>query len=207
MADTDELIQQAGSPKDTPFDYIVIGSGAGGGTLAARLAESGRTVLLLEAGIDPAYPPDQQKVHTTAPREVYEVPGYHAAATEDSGPSARGERPRPDGAVARTGDVLRAVPLQPSSLHRLFLGHHRCSEVHRARRRRHPAPAPEGAPAARRPDTSAAYPDRCPRRSDRSSCRTPYCPDTPRAPPWRCRRRPGSRCSSDRRTPGRPPAS
>lgn len=34
-------------------EYIVVGSGAGGGTLAARLAESGRTVLLLEAGGDP----------------------------------------------------------------------------------------------------------------------------------------------------------
>src|SRR6266446_4155174 len=34
-------------------EYIVVGSGAGGGTVAARLAEAGRTVLLLEAGSDP----------------------------------------------------------------------------------------------------------------------------------------------------------
>ena len=34
------------------FDYIIVGSGAGGGTLAARLAEAGRSVLLLEAGGD-----------------------------------------------------------------------------------------------------------------------------------------------------------
>jgi glycine/D-amino acid oxidase-like deaminating enzyme len=27
-------------------EYIVVGSGAGGGTVAARLAEAGRTVLL-----------------------------------------------------------------------------------------------------------------------------------------------------------------
>ncbi|HWM69783.1 MAG TPA: GMC oxidoreductase [Steroidobacteraceae bacterium] len=83
MADIEKWLEQAGSPQDTPFDYIVIGSGAGGGTLAARLAESGRTVLLLEAGSDPAYPADQQQVHTSEPREVYAVPGYHAAATED----------------------------------------------------------------------------------------------------------------------------
>ncbi|HET8708580.1 MAG TPA: GMC family oxidoreductase N-terminal domain-containing protein, partial [Pseudomonadales bacterium] len=32
------------------YDYIVVGSGAGGGPLAARLAERGFSVLLLEAG-------------------------------------------------------------------------------------------------------------------------------------------------------------
>ncbi|MGZ8532742.1 MAG: NAD(P)-binding protein [Candidatus Binatia bacterium] len=31
------------------YEYIVVGSGAGGGTVAARLAEAGRSVLLLEA--------------------------------------------------------------------------------------------------------------------------------------------------------------
>ena len=36
-------------------------------------------------------------------------------------------------------------------LHPLLLGHHRRAQVHRPRHRRHPAPAPEGAPAALRP--------------------------------------------------------
>ncbi|YCI07144.1 GMC oxidoreductase (plasmid) [Ensifer sp. D2-11] len=70
-------IAQASDPGTTPFDYIVIGSGAGGGPLAARLALSGRRVLVIEAGTDPAL--DDAK----GLREIYELPVYHGAATED----------------------------------------------------------------------------------------------------------------------------
>jgi choline dehydrogenase-like flavoprotein len=37
-------------PDDSTFDVIIIGSGAGGGTLAYRLAPSGKRILLLERG-------------------------------------------------------------------------------------------------------------------------------------------------------------
>jgi choline dehydrogenase-like flavoprotein len=86
------LLQAAQDPATTPFDYIVVGSGAGGGPLAARLAEGGKRVLLLEAGFDPASPdstvfqPGPMDPAGTPPaqdRAVYRVPTLHGAATED----------------------------------------------------------------------------------------------------------------------------
>ena len=47
-----KLIEDAANPDKTPFEYVIVGSGAGGGPLAARLARAGRRVLLLEAGLD-----------------------------------------------------------------------------------------------------------------------------------------------------------
>ena len=59
------------------YEYIVVGSGAGGGTVAARLAEAGRSVLLLEAGGDPCELADSR-----LPAD-YQVPAFHAFATEN----------------------------------------------------------------------------------------------------------------------------
>lgn len=54
---------------DDEYEFIVIGSGAGGGPLAANLAMAGFRVLLIEAGGDPVTP-------------ITEVPLLQAASTE-----------------------------------------------------------------------------------------------------------------------------
>lgn len=55
----------------TGYDYVVVGSGAGGGPLAARLAMAGHKTLLLEAGDD------------QGANENYTIPAYSAKSSED----------------------------------------------------------------------------------------------------------------------------
>jgi choline dehydrogenase len=61
----------AQTSSDLVYDYIVVGSGAGGGPLASRLAIAGHSVLLIESG-------DDQGSNVN-----YTVPGYQALVTED----------------------------------------------------------------------------------------------------------------------------
>lgn len=55
----------------TGYEYVIVGSGAGGGPLAARLALAGHKTLLIEAG-------DDQGLNTN-----YSVPAYSAKSSED----------------------------------------------------------------------------------------------------------------------------
>ena len=58
------------SAEPDAYDYIVVGSGAGGGPVAANLARAGFKVLLLEAG-------GEEEPYD------YQVPAFHALASED----------------------------------------------------------------------------------------------------------------------------
>ncbi|KAK0641882.1 hypothetical protein B0T16DRAFT_420688 [Cercophora newfieldiana] len=65
------LAAPASAVKLTGYEYIVVGSGAGGGPLAARLALAGHKTLLIEAG------------GNYGNSDNYTVPAYHAKMTED----------------------------------------------------------------------------------------------------------------------------
>jgi choline dehydrogenase len=67
--ETSGVLESNTGPKD--YDFIVVGSGAGGGPLAVSLANAGFKVLVVEAGSDHGR------------REVYRIPAFHTKSSED----------------------------------------------------------------------------------------------------------------------------
>ena len=87
FTDTRSSTDATPRPATYDADFIVVGSGAGGGTLAARLAEAGFQVLLIEAGGDPrtSIGDTPQTPHINSLPDDYDVPAFHALATENRG--------------------------------------------------------------------------------------------------------------------------
>ncbi|KAI0023093.1 choline dehydrogenase [Xylariomycetidae sp. FL0641] len=65
------FVSLAQSVELTGYEYVVVGSGAGGGPVAARLAMAGHKTLLIEAG-------DDQGTNVN-----YTIPAYNAKSSED----------------------------------------------------------------------------------------------------------------------------
>ncbi|WP_422460049.1 MULTISPECIES: hypothetical protein [unclassified Endozoicomonas] len=70
-SEPEPLPEQVPEPE---YDFVVVGAGSGGGTVASRLAHLGHSVLLIDVGGDPA---DNNPTYT--------IPAAHPFASEKPG--------------------------------------------------------------------------------------------------------------------------
>src|SRR5687767_4724662 len=77
------ILEEWKHPERTPLDFIIVGAGAAGAPLAARLVERGYTVLVVEMGPEQPARPDKAVVENT------EVPLLYAETSEDERHSLR----------------------------------------------------------------------------------------------------------------------
>ena len=80
---------KAADPEQSEFDYIIVGSGAGGGPLAARLARAGKKVLVIEAGHDPVKPKESRPKPATPSRSARKPPSAKSHVCPDTTPRRR----------------------------------------------------------------------------------------------------------------------
>jgi choline dehydrogenase-like flavoprotein len=79
---------------DTPVDVIIIGTGAGGGTLAHRFAPSGKRILLLERG-DTRFQKTLSLIDLYFGADNFEFPlGNIQMIGKSQGPMFKGDAPR-----------------------------------------------------------------------------------------------------------------
>ncbi|WP_086932740.1 GMC family oxidoreductase [Agarilytica rhodophyticola] len=71
MASTGVSLASTTTAFNEQYEYVIVGSGAGGGPLAANLAKAGFSVLVLEAGEND--PNDN----------IHDIPAWHTLSTED----------------------------------------------------------------------------------------------------------------------------
>src|SRR6266446_3026153 len=145
----------------TRYDVIIIGTGAGGGTLAWRLAPSGKKILLLERGdYVPREPANwdtkavvtEGKYHTTEPwhdREGREFhPGTHyfvGGNTKFYGAALLRMRREDFGALRHHGGVSPAWPIRYEDLEPYYTQAEHLYQVH-GRRGEDPTEPPASAP-------------------------------------------------------------
>src|SRR5947199_70110 len=93
------------TPKNQ-YEYVVVGSGAGGGTLAARLALAGHRVMLLQVGgLDAAIFREPRKLPAPS---LLPVPG--AARHQPDSPWLEGMAAGGDGGPARSAPRPQTAP-------------------------------------------------------------------------------------------------